>query len=212
MGGGTRGCVWAGYVASPSALPREPRAFVAYTFREMDLSNVRLATPNLALRELEQDDLGAVQGWATDPEVCRFMTWGPNTDEDTRAFLAFAATERRREPRVTFELGVEHEGRLVGAGGLRIRSEANRSGDLGYVLRRDRWGLGWGTEVARALLRFGHEQLGLHRIWATCDVDNVASARVLEKIGMLREGRMKHHMRRHGVWRDSFLYAWVENG
>lgn len=178
----------------------------------MELSNVRLATPNLALRELEQDDLGAVQGWATDPEVCRFMTWGPNTDEDTRAFLAFAATERRREPRVTFELGVEHEGRLVGAGGLRIRSASNHSGDLGYALRRDRWGLGWGTEVARALLRFGHEHLGLHRIWATCDVDNVASARVLEKIGMLREGRMKHHMRRHGVWRDSFLYAWVENG
>lgn len=176
----------------------------------MDLADVRLSTPRLVLRELALDDVRAAQGWAGDPEVSRFMTWGPNTEDQTRTFLTLAATERMREPRVTFELGAEHEGQLIGAGGLRIRSAPNRSGDLGYTLRRDRWGLGFGTEIARALLRFGHEELGLHRICATCDVDNTASANVLEKIGMRREGCMRHHMLRHGVWRDSLLFAWVE--
>jgi RimJ/RimL family protein N-acetyltransferase len=57
---------------------------------------------------------------------------------------------------------------------------------------------------------FGFETLALHRISATCDVDNVASARVLEKLGMKREGHIRHTARRKGEWRDSYLYAILE--
>ena len=52
--------------------------------------------------------------------------------------------------------------------------------------------------------------LSLHRIWATCDVDNRASARILEKVGMRREGHLRHSVRRKGEWRDSYLYAILE--
>ena len=99
---------------------------------------------------------------------------------------------------------------LIGGCRIEIRSAANGSGDLGYVLDRRHWGHGYTTEATRALVAFGFGHLALHRIWATCDVDNHASARVLEKLGMRREGRPRQSVRRRGEWRDSYLYATLQ--
>lgn len=63
------------------------------------------------------------------------------------------------------------------------------------------------TETAKALTKFGFNQLSLHRIFATCDVDNKRSAHVLEKIGMQNEGSLREHKWIRGAWRDSYLYA-----
>ncbi len=177
-----------------------------------DLSNVRLTTLRLVLRELAAGDAPAVQVWAEDPEVYRYMEWGPNTLAQTQEFLRQALTARLEAPRRTFELGfvLRATGELVGAGGLRVRSAEHRVADLGYALRRDAWGRGLATEAARALVEFGQRSLGMHRIWATCHVDNVRSARVLERVGMQREGRLRENMQKNGAWRDSFLYALVE--
>lgn len=173
------------------------------------LADLRLATPRPALRELALEDAPAVQEWASDPEVARYMPWGPNTPEQTEAFLRDAVPTRWETPRRTFELGIELRGssRLVGACGIRIRSAEDRVADLGYALRRDAWGQGLATEAARALVEFGFRTLRMHRIWATCHVDNARSARVLEKAGMQREGRLRENVRKDGAWRDSWLYA-----
>lgn len=87
----------------------------------------------------------------------------------------------------------------------------NREGWLGFCLNRHFWGKGYGTETANALLRFGFQQLDLHRIYATCDPSNNASAHVLEKIGMQREGHLREHKWAKGRWRDSLLYAILES-
>ncbi|HYD42504.1 MAG TPA: GNAT family N-acetyltransferase [Anaeromyxobacter sp.] len=176
------------------------------------LADVRLATPRLVLRELALEDAAAVQEWAADPEVARYMPWGPNTPEQTEAFLRDTVPTRWETPRRTFELGIalRASGRLVGACGIRIRSPEDRVADMGYALRRDAWGQGLATEAARALVEFGFRTLGMHRIWATCHVDNARSARVLEKAGMRREGRLRENVLKNGVWRDSWLYAVVE--
>jgi RimJ/RimL family protein N-acetyltransferase len=175
-------------------------------------SNLRLETPRLVLRELAADDAFAVQAWATDPEVYRYMEWGPNTLEQTREFLRRVVPMRLELPRRTFELGfvLKATGKLVGAGGLRIRSPEYRIADIGYVLRRDAWGQGLATEAARALVELGLRRLGLHRIWATCHVENARSAHVLEKVGMQREGRLRENVLKDGEWRDSYLYALIE--
>lgn len=178
----------------------------------LTLADVRLETPRLVLRELALEDVPAVQRWATDPEVYRYMPWGPNTMGQSAEFLRTALAARREEPRRTFELGFarKESGELIGAGGCRIRSTVHLEGDIGYVLRRDAWGNGYATEGAAALVEFGIRVLGLHRIWATCHVDNARSARVLERIGMQREGRLRDHVRARGAWRDSYLYAAID--
>jgi [ribosomal protein S5]-alanine N-acetyltransferase len=174
--------------------------------------SVRLETPRLVLRELAADDALAVQGWAVDPEVYRYMEWGPNTLEQTQAFLRQVVALRLTAPRHAFELGFvrKETGQLVGSGGLRIRSTEHRVADIGYVLRRDAWGQGLATEAARALVEFGLRTLGMHRIWATCHVDNARSGRVLVKVGMQREGRLRENVLKDGTWRDSWLYALVD--
>lgn len=174
---------------------------------------MRLESPSLILREFVAEDWPSVQAYASNLEVVRFLPFGPSSVEDTKTFLRTVMAQQKASPRTAYELAVTERsrGRLIGSCGLRVRDPVHRSGDIGYVVGKDRWGRGYGTEIAQTLIRFGFDELKLHRIWATCDPDNAASARVLEKAGMQREGRLRHDKQLRGSWRDSYLYAIVED-
>lgn len=179
----------------------------------MPLSSLELRSDRLVLREFRENDRAAVHEYASDLEVVRYMPFGPNTDEQTAEFIQRSMANREEDPRRSFELAVTlaGDGRLIGGCGIRASSPQHSSGDMGYCLRRDAWGRGYATEAGRLLVDFGFDTLGLHRIWATCDVDNAASARVLEKLGMKREGEMREDSWVRGRWRSSCLYAVLEN-
>ena len=172
---------------------------------------VQLHTPRLLIREFAPCDEAAVHEYASDPEVVRYMVWGPNTPQQTAEFLA-RKLARHPEPRREFELAIvlKVEQKLVGGVGIRIKNAANREGDIGYVLGRQYWNRGIVTEAAKVMLDFGFGELGLHRIYATCDSDNRPSARVMEKLGMKYEGLMRQNMYVKGCWRDTLLYAMLE--
>src|SRR4029077_10272973 len=106
-----------------------------------------------------------------------------------------------------FAIQIREEPRLIGIIRIGVRSAEHQQGDLGYAVHPDHWGKGIATEALRRILEFGFEDLLLERIWATADVRNVASWRVMEKAGMEREGLMRHHLLLRGAWRDSVLYA-----
>ena len=93
--------------------------------------------------------------------------------------------------------------RLVGACDLTCENE--HEGDLGFIFAKDVWGAGYATEAARAMVRAGFEELGLTRIFATCDVANGASARVLEKAGLTRAATLHRHKYALGRWWTSYL-------
>lgn len=171
---------------------------------------VTLRGVGVTLREIEERDVPLIHDYASDPEVTRYMTWGPNASLDqTASFARGQIAAARVEPRDAFELVVARasDDELVGRVRLTIESRVHRRADIGYVLRRSCWGNGYGTEAARMIVDFGFRRLSLHRIEATCAPENVASVRVLEKIGMRREGHFRQHILSHGVWRDSLLYA-----
>lgn len=174
---------------------------------------VLLETSRLVLREFADHDAPAVQAYAGDAEVVRHLDWGPNTPEDTAAFLSVARASRGAMPRTAYHLAIvlKATDRLIGGCRITIRRPTHGDGDVGYVLDRSHWGHGYTTEAMRALVTFGFGRLALHRISATCDVDNHASARVLEKLGMQREGRLRQITRRRDEWRDSYLYAVLES-
>jgi RimJ/RimL family protein N-acetyltransferase len=168
-----------------------------------------IETERLLLREFRAGDESHIHEYASDPEVVRLMIWGPNTPEMTRAFLEGALNAQERWPRPGVELAIERkeDHRLIGSIGLRIKDEANRSADIGYVLNRSCWGRGYMTEAARAILDAAFRDLHLHRVWATCDPRNHASYRVMEKIGMRREALFCKNAFEKNEWRDSYLYA-----
>jgi RimJ/RimL family protein N-acetyltransferase len=97
------------------------------------------------------------------------------------------------------------DSRLIG--GCDLTLENSHEADLGYILARRAWGNGYGTEIARALVERGFSDLGLHRIFATCDRENHASRRVLEKAGLLFESTLIRHKFAKSRWWNSELYA-----
>ena len=173
---------------------------------------MELYTPRLLIREFVEVDEADVHEYASDPEVARYMEWGPNTPQETKDFFARRFARNAEQPRVEYEMAIvlRAENKVVGGVGVRMKSAANREGDVGYVLNRRYWGQGIVTEAARAMVEFGFGQLGFHRIYATCDAENPASARVMQKLGMQYEGRKRQDVLVKGRWRDTLLYAILE--
>lgn len=173
----------------------------------------RLVGDRLVLREFVQTDENAVHSYACDPVVTQFMDWGPNSIEGTRDFLREVVGHGGTRPRRSFDLAVVdiESQALIGSATLSVTNVEHRRGEIGYVLHPNFWSKGLATEAARMLLRFGFAELQLRRISATCHPDNHASSRVLEKAGLVFEGRLRSHLFVRGVWRDSLLYAAISD-
>ena len=172
---------------------------------------MELVTERLVLREYAADDFDAVHRFASDPESSRFVSWGPNTPEQTRGFIDYWLDDQAATPRTRYTFAITEPGGEP-FGSVGIYQEGPHQAETGFVLSPDRWGAGFATEAGRAVLRFGFEDLGIHRIYATCRPDNVGSWRVLEKMGMSREGLLRDHILIRGEWHDSLLYAAIAPG
>jgi RimJ/RimL family protein N-acetyltransferase len=168
-------------------------------------------TLRLTLRDFRASDFDAVFAYASDPEVTRFMFYGPRDQEDTHDYLQHMLQSQTQTPRLTWELAVVRrgDGRLIGACDLTI--EHALEADLGYILAREAWGQGYATEIASALLRVGFEQLGLQRIFAMCDINHLASVRVLEKAGLRRETTLYGYKEAKGRSWNVYRYAVTRN-
>lgn len=168
-----------------------------------------ITTQRLVLREFTTDDCAAVQRYANDEAVVRFMPWGPNSEAETEAFLERAIGCQTETPRVVYEVAVTQRdtGELIGGCGLRLTRREEGEGEIGYVLRRDCWGQGFMAEAVQGMCAFVFDALALHRLTAITDPQNIASARVLEKCGFQLEGCLRDHMVVKGERRSSLVYG-----
>ncbi|MBV8489988.1 MAG: GNAT family N-acetyltransferase [Candidatus Eremiobacteraeota bacterium] len=163
----------------------------------------------MLLREFTAGDEPTIHEYGSDPIVARYTDWEPNTPETTHALLLRRLERQREWPRDEIDLAIELRatGKHIGGFGLRITDMGNGLGNFGFVLNRAYWNQGFATEAARAVLEKTFTVLELHRLVATCDTRNAASARVLEKIGMRREAHFRQDAFQKGEWRDSYAYA-----
>ncbi|MCE8033275.1 N-acetyltransferase [Billgrantia tianxiuensis] len=170
----------------------------------------RIDTERLTLREPRPTD-GPVlyREYTTDPEVTRYMVWRPHqAPSETQEYVDVcirAWKERSRFPYVMTFHGDEHEP----IGMLEARPRGHTV-DVGYVLARRHWRKGIMPEALTALTALCLAQPEVYRVQATCDVENLASARLLEKCGFVREGRLERHMLHPNIDpepRACFLYA-----
>lgn len=170
-------------------------------------------TERLILRDFVSNDWKAVHHYASDPQVVHFLPFGPSTEEDTKDFIQRVIASQQAKPRQNFEMAVTLKAnrQLIGGCRISVTNPDNKGGSIGYCLNGQFWGQGYATEAAKALLDLGFNQLGLHRIYALCDPENEASARVLERIGMRREGYLRENLWIKGKWCDTILYAILEH-
>ena len=116
--------------------------------------------------------------------------------------------------RLPFRLAIRlrSEDVLIGFTGLKNGTlETNGSAEVFYSIYRDFWNNGYGTEALRAVINFGIKQIGLHRIFAGCDIDNLASKRTMEKAGMHFESMWRQDRMRNGRWTDGLGYSIISD-
>ena len=152
----------------------------------------RIETERLILRSPTDADAEAIfAGYASDPEVTRYLGWPRHTLLDqTRGFLAFTHTQWRTTPAGAYLIESRASGKLLGSTGFDFETPQRAS--TGYVLARAAWGLGYATEALRAVVALA-PSIGLMRLQAYCHPEHRASARILEKCGFAFEGRLRKH-------------------
>ena len=177
-----------------------------------ETAGLTLTTERLLLRDFEATDFKEIYAFRSDPDVMRYFTGKPETAEEVRAFLARAAEYARDRPRTKFRFAIvlRAENRVIGGCGLDITNGEAQEGEIGYHLLASCWGQGYATETVQALLRFGFEDLKLHRVFADCFARNGASARVMEKAGMQYEARLRENKICAEGWDDTLVYSLLE--
>ena len=172
-----------------------------------------IKTERLVLRPLRPDDLDAVNAFDSLPEVARYLYFDARDRDESRVNLERMIEQRAiTKPGDRMSLAVElaATGDLIGDVILEWSASEHLQGEIGYVLHPDHHGRGYATEAGRELLRMGFDLLGLHRIIARCDARNGASARVMERLGMRREGHLVENEFIKGEWTDELVYAMLE--
>ena len=169
-----------------------------------------IETERLRLRPFNRGDVDAVFAYRSLKQVAEFLFDDPMSHEEV------AEAVRARAAQVAFSgegdkilLGVERRdnSRLIGEVSLIWRNVADQQAEIGYILHPEAQGQGIATEAARAMLAFGFEDVGLHRIYARCDARNTASARVMQRLGMRQEAHFREHTHVKGRWDEELICA-----
>jgi RimJ/RimL family protein N-acetyltransferase len=166
------------------------------------------------LRPFEPGDLEELFAFHSLPEVARFLYWEARDRDQVRGVL-----DAKRRQTVLEEEGqglalavvLREAGVVVGEVSLLWLSRRHRQGEVGFVFHPRFQGRGLATEAAEVVLRLGFEGLGLHRVIGRCDALNVASARLMERLGMRREAHLVHNEIFKGSWGDELVYAMLED-
>jgi [ribosomal protein S5]-alanine N-acetyltransferase len=169
-------------------------------------------TERLLLRPATHTDAPlAFASYMSDPKVPRYMTWRPHKSvAETEAFLRSCEEAWEKGAAFSWALWLKSDHSFAGMLGARIKEHAV---DIGYVLARRFWRQGLMKEAAGGLVHWALAQPEIYRVWAVCDVDNVASARLLESIGMQREGTLRRWISHPNVSdspRDCLCYGIVK--
>ena len=171
-----------------------------------------IETERLRLRPASLDDAVAIyEGNARDPEVTRYLVFRTHGNiEETRTFLKRCEQVWANGDAFPYAITLKPTGALIGMIEIQLK---NHMADLGYALARPYWGQGFATEATAAVVNWALSQPTVYRVWAVCDVDNPASARVMEKAGMTYEGLLRRFVLHPNVSdepRDALCYAAIK--
>ncbi len=178
-------------------------------FRDLE-DPIDIETVRLLLRPLGDKDVDELVPLVSDPELPKLMSWNAHkTREETDEWVLRQSEARARGTGLLW--GIEKDGHIagcIGLSGIRWHDRALRvdRAELGYWIAPALWGQGLATEAARAVVAFGFDDLGLHKITTKCFAQNAASRRVIEKCGFRFVGRREEDVWRDDAWHAHLLY------
>jgi RimJ/RimL family protein N-acetyltransferase len=167
-------------------------------------------TERLIVRRFAEDDFDALFAIQSRPDVARWLYWDARGAGEVRRSLENklrGATLAEDGDCISLAVVRKDSGELIGDCTICLRSREHRQGEIGFIFHPDHHGQGFATEAARVLLELCFVDLHLHRVIGRLEARNAASAGVLERIGMRREGHLVENEFVKGEWQSELLYA-----
>lgn len=180
---------------------------------------MEIETTRLLLRDFTLEDVLALVACRSDERYWRFYDRPEDVEANAREHVELFVRRQAESPRTNFQLAIvlKEDGRLIGDAGIRRHSQVSygegkeNEADIGYELDPRCWGHGYATEAVSALVEYGFGTLKLHRVWAYCMAENEASWRLMERLGMQREGVLRQNTLLGGRWVDTYVYGLLED-
>ena len=172
-----------------------------------------LQTNRLNIRQVSNLDIDKIHELLSLPETDEFNTFGlPETIQTTIQIVKEWLAGQISIPQTSYVFCIDHisTNHFIGLIALNIGKANYKTAEVWYKIHVDHWRKGYTTEALTKLLDFGFKDLKLHRIEAGCAVENIGSIRVLEKVGMTKEGMKRKKLPIRGEWKDNYFYAILE--
>ncbi len=174
-----------------------------------------IETERVQLLPIQLNDIKLIHQIFSEPNVARYNSIGiPKSIEETESIIK-PIIESTIEPdpnHLVWIARLKRDNAFIGDVGLKLKAKRYQSAEIYFSFLPDYWNLGYCTEIAKAIIRYAFEDLNLHRIEAGCAVDNIGSIRVLEKIGMRREGHSRKILPLKSGWSDNYECAVLKEG
>ncbi|TAE57791.1 MAG: N-acetyltransferase [Oscillatoriales cyanobacterium] len=173
------------------------------------LANIpTIETERLLLRKITLNDASDMFEYASNPEVSEYTMWSTHTSiEDTKYFLKSLTKMYKRKELVDWGIVHKAEKKFIGTCGYVEWSMTHSRAEIGYALSARYWREGYMSEAVNAIIEFGFREMLLNRIVGRCEVNNIASARVMEKVGMQLEGILRQQLFVKGRYWDLKIYS-----
>ncbi|WP_100011323.1 GNAT family N-acetyltransferase [Lentibacillus sediminis] len=172
----------------------------------------RYETERLTVRDIELDDAGLIEKYASDYDLAKTTLNIPHPypKGSAKEFVTASLQAQEEGKLLILAVTVKPENEFIGLINLNINKVFNRA-ELGYWIAKPFWGKGFGTEAAKEIVRVGFEELKLNRIYAQAFTTNPGSYRIMEKVGLKHEGILKEHVKRNGDYFDIKVYGMTKS-
>lgn len=176
--------------------------------------NLQLETPRLLLREFQNSDKVAFAAYRSDPGTAKYQSWDtPYSEAQAAAFIESLQHLTSSILGEWYQLAIELKStrQIIGDCAFCILAEDGKQGEIGFTLARKYQGNGYATEAVICLLNYLFNHLNLHRVRANCDPENIASIKLLERVGMRLEGRFIKSLWFKNNWLDEMWFAILQD-
>lgn len=168
---------------------------------------VLLKGDRVAIREFRNDDVDAVHAVIGDGRVTRTLSFDPRTREQAESMIVNAMASGNQRPRSEYYLAITLLDSSALVGFVRLALGGVQAAKLGFAVNALHWRSGYATDAATLMIKFGFDQLRLHRITAAVGPENTASHAMVRRLDFTQEGTLRDHVFTNGAWRHSVLYS-----
>jgi RimJ/RimL family protein N-acetyltransferase len=175
--------------------------------------HIYVRSNRLILRQFSQQDVDSFYSYRSSPEVAKFQSWENYQYNDAKVFVSEQTKSVPNQPGTWFQFAIAlgETNHLIGDCALHTLLDEPRIVEIGFTLAEEHQGNGYASEAVRALLSYVFNSLGKHKVIAFSDVRNEMSVRLLERVGMRKEGHLLENYMSKGQWVDEYQYSLLQS-